>query len=99
MLLEQYGFIGDLESAAFVGRDGGMDWLCVPRFDSAACFAPLPGDERHWRCVLGPANVARGATSRRYRPGTLVRETEFASEEGVVRVIGSCRGGARGHRV
>jgi GH15 family glucan-1,4-alpha-glucosidase len=86
VLLEDYGFIGDLESAALVGRDGGMDWLCVPRFDSAACFAALLGDERHGRWLLGPANGAR-ATSRRYRPGTLVLETEFESAEGVVRVI------------
>jgi GH15 family glucan-1,4-alpha-glucosidase len=46
MLLEEYGLIGDLESAALVGRNGAIDWLCLPRFDSASCFAALLGDER-----------------------------------------------------
>ena len=55
MLLEDYGLIGDLESAALVGRNGSMDWLCLPRFDSASCFTALLGDERHGRWLLAPA--------------------------------------------
>ena len=86
MLLEDYGFIGDLQSAALVGRDGSVDWLCVPRFDSASCFSALLGDERHGRWLLAPVGALR-ATSRRYRPGTLVLESEFETAEGAVRVI------------
>jgi GH15 family glucan-1,4-alpha-glucosidase len=76
MLLEDYGLIGDLEAAALVGRDGAVDWLCVPRFDSASCFSALLGDERHGRWLVAPAREAR-ASARRYRPGTLVLETDF----------------------
>jgi GH15 family glucan-1,4-alpha-glucosidase len=86
MLLEDYGLIGDLESAALVGRDGTVDWLCLPRFDSASCFSALLGDERHGRWVVGPVGEVR-ASSRRYRPGTLVLETHFEGAEGAVRVI------------
>jgi GH15 family glucan-1,4-alpha-glucosidase len=84
--IEDYGLIGDMESAALVGRDGSVDWLCLPRFDSAACFSALLGDERHGRWLLAPDGDV-GATSRRYRPGTLVLETEFETGEGVARVI------------
>jgi len=86
MLLEDYGFIGDLEAAALVGRDGSVDWLCLPRFDSASCFSALLGGEQHGRWLLAPAGAVR-ASSRRYRPGTLVLETEFETAEGVVRVV------------
>jgi GH15 family glucan-1,4-alpha-glucosidase len=86
VLLEDYGMIGDLQAAALVGRNGAIDWLCLPRFDSASCFAALLGDERHGRWLLAPAGDVR-ATSRRYRPGTLVLETEFGGPDGVVRVI------------
>ncbi len=86
MRIEDYGLIGDMESAALVGRDGSVDWLCLPRFDSASCFSALLGDERHGRWLLAPAGEV-GATSRRYRPGTLVLETEFETGEGVARVI------------
>src|SRR3954462_2765779 len=86
MLLEDYGMIGDLQTAALVGRNGAVDWLCLPRFDSASCFAALLGDERHGRWLLAPAGEVR-ATTRRYRPGTLVLETEFEVAEGAVRVI------------
>ena len=86
MLLEDYGFIGDLQSAALVGRNGSVDWLCLPRFDSASCFSALLGDERHGRWLLAPVGDVR-ATSRRYRPGTLVLESEFETAEGAVRVI------------
>jgi GH15 family glucan-1,4-alpha-glucosidase len=86
MLIEDYGLIGDLQSAALVGRDGAIDWLCLPRFDSASCFSALLGDSRHGRWLLAPDGETR-ATSRRYRPGTLVLETEFESPQGAVRVI------------
>jgi GH15 family glucan-1,4-alpha-glucosidase len=86
MLLEDYGFIGDLEAAALVGRDGSVDWLCLPLFDSASCFSALLGDEQHGRWLLAPAGEVV-ATSRRYRSGTLVLETEFETADGAVRVI------------
>ena len=73
--IERYALIGDTQTAALVGDDGCIDWLCVPRFDSGACFAALlgDGDNGHWG--IGPASGAR-ATRRRYRDGTLVLETE-----------------------
>src|SRR3954470_12356047 len=86
MLLEDYGLIGDMQAAALVGRDGGVDWLCLPRFDSASCFSALLGDERDGRWLIAPAGDVR-ATSRRYRPGTLVLETDFETADGAVRVI------------
>ena len=86
MLLEDYGLIGDLEAAALVGRNGAVDWLCLPRFDSASCFSALLGDDRHGRWLVAPAGEVR-ANSRRYRPGTLVLETDFETSEGAVRVI------------
>ena len=67
MLLEDYGLIGDMQSAALVGRDGAIDWLCLPRFDSASCFTALLGDERHGRWLLAPAGevrATRAATGR-----------------------------------
>jgi GH15 family glucan-1,4-alpha-glucosidase len=86
MLLEDYGLIGDLEAAALVGRTGAVDWLCLPRFDSASCFSALLGDDRHGRWLVAPAGEVR-AISRRYRPGTLVLETDFETSEGAVRLI------------
>jgi GH15 family glucan-1,4-alpha-glucosidase len=85
MRIEDYGLIGDLQSAALVGRDGSIDWLCLPRFDSPSCLTALLGDERHGRWLLAPAGEVTG-TSRRYRPGTLVLETEFETADGTVRV-------------
>jgi GH15 family glucan-1,4-alpha-glucosidase len=84
--IEDYGLIGDMAAAALVGRDGAVDWLCLPRFDSPSCFSALLGDERHGRWLLAPAGEVR-TTSRRYRPGTLVLETDFETADGVVRVI------------
>ena len=86
MLLEDYGTDRRLQTAALVGRDGSVDWLCFPRFDSASCFAALLGDERHGHWSLAPAGDIQ-STSRRYRPGTLILETEFKTAEGVVRLI------------
>jgi GH15 family glucan-1,4-alpha-glucosidase len=84
--IEDYGLIGDLQAAALVGRNGSVDWLCLPRFDSPSCFSALLGDESHGRWLLAPSGDVR-SSSRRYRPGTLVLETEFETEEGAVRVI------------
>ena len=84
--IEDYALIGDLQSAALVGRDGSIDWLCLPRFDSEACFAALLGDERNGSWQIAPdREITR--VSRRYRPGTLVLETEFSTASGVVRLV------------
>ena len=86
MRIEDYGLIGDLQTAALVGRDGSIDWLCFPRFDSGACFAALLGDERNGRWRLAPAcEVER--VERRYRERTLVHELDFHTERGAVRVL------------
>ena len=84
--IEDYGIIGDLHTAALVGRDGSIDWLCLPRFDSAACFAKLLGDDDHGSWKLAPKG-SHGATHRHYRGETLVLESEFVTDEGTVRVI------------
>ena len=84
--LEDYGLIGDLQSAALVGLSGSIDWLCFPRFDSASCFTALLGSPEHGRWLIEPANGAR-ATRHRYRGDTLILETEFECAEGAVRVI------------
>ncbi|WP_044252532.1 glycoside hydrolase family 15 protein [Chondromyces apiculatus] len=84
--IEDYAILGDTQSAALVGRDGSIDWLCLPRFDSDACFAALLGDERHGRWQIAPQGAVRAA-HRRYREGSLVLETTFETEEGVVRVV------------
>ncbi len=86
MRIEDYALIGDLQTAALVGRNGSVDWLCLPRFDSASCFSALLGDESHGRWLIAPASEVR-ATSRRYRPGTLVLETDFETAGGAVRVV------------
>ncbi len=84
--LEDYGLIGDLQTAALVGRDGSIDWLCFPRFDSGACFAALLGTPEHGRWLVAPAGEVR-AVRRRYRPGGLVLETEMDTDEGTVRIV------------
>src|SRR5664279_2714036 len=84
--IEDYGIIGDLHTVALVGRDGSIDWLCLPRFDSAACFAKLLGDEDHGSWKLAPKG-SKDATHRHYRGDTLVLESEFVTDEGTVRVI------------
>ena len=84
--IEDYGLIGDCRTAALVGRDGSIDWLCLPRFDSAACFAALLGAAEHGRWQIAPAGQT-GARRRRYRDDTLVLETEFETEDGVVAIV------------
>ena len=84
--IEDYAIVGDTGTVAIVGTNGSIDWLCLPRFDSAACFAALLGDEAngHWR-IAPTAEPVR--VERRYRPGTLVLETEFETAEGAVRIV------------
>jgi GH15 family glucan-1,4-alpha-glucosidase len=83
--IEDYAIIGNCETAALVGRDGSVDWLCLPRFDSAACFASLLGDPSHGRWLIAPAEkIAR--VTRRYRASSLILETDFETANGAVRV-------------
>ncbi len=86
LAIEDYGLIGDLHTAALVGRDGSIDWLCLPRFDSPACFSKLLGDDSHGYWKLAPKGAAL-STHRRYREDSLVLETEFVTPEGTVRVV------------
>jgi GH15 family glucan-1,4-alpha-glucosidase len=86
MRLEDYALIGDTRTAALVGRNGSIDWLCLPRFDSTACFAALLGDERHGRWMISPA-TPDCRMSRRYRADTLILETEFETDDGAVRLV------------
>ncbi|GAB2623432.1 glycoside hydrolase family 15 protein [Streptomyces capparidis] len=84
--IEDYALIGDLHTAALVGADGSIDWLCLPRFDSGACFAALLGDEEngHWR--IAPVGEGR-CTRRSYRGDTLVLETVWETSSGTVKLI------------
>ncbi|WP_084113194.1 glycoside hydrolase family 15 protein [Belnapia moabensis] len=84
--IENYALIGDGETAALVGIDGSLDWLCLPRFDSTACFAALLGTPEHGRWRIAPRSPVR-RVARRYRPGTLVLETEFETDEGIVALV------------
>ena len=86
MRIEDYALIGDCETAALVGRDGSIDWLCWPRFDSAACLAALLGKPEHGRWRLFPSGKV-SSTRRAYRKETLILETEFETAEGAVRLI------------
>ena len=86
MRIEDYALIGDLQTSALVGRNGSVDWLCLPRFDSASCFTALLGEETHGRWLIAPAGEVR-SVSRRYREGTLVLETDFETADGTARVI------------
>ena len=85
-LIEDYALLGDCESAALVGRDGSIDWLCWPRFDSGACFAALLGGPEHGRWLVAPADP-EPRVRRRYRDRTLVLETEFETSDGAVTLI------------
>jgi GH15 family glucan-1,4-alpha-glucosidase len=98
-LIENYGFIGDQHGSALVSRDGSIDWLCMPRFDSEACMAALVGRDEHGRWALHPTARMR-RTRRRYRPGTMILETEHECDGGKVRVIDFMPlAGARHHGV
>ncbi|HET8604715.1 MAG TPA: glycoside hydrolase family 15 protein [Marmoricola sp.] len=80
--IEDYALLGDGHTAALVGKDGSVDWLCLPRFDSAACFAALLGDETNGRWLLGPTEEA--LTKRRYVGDTSVLETTYTTSTGTV---------------
>ncbi len=84
--IEDYALIGDCETAALVGRDGSVDWLCWPRFDSDACFAALLGAPEHGRWLVAPTDETARVT-RRYRGDTLILETRFETAEGAVLLV------------
>jgi GH15 family glucan-1,4-alpha-glucosidase len=84
--IEDYALIGDCHAAGLVGRNGSIDWLCLPHFDSRACFAALLGEPEHGRWLIAPAAEPR-EVRRRYRDGTLILETDFETDEGAVRII------------
>jgi GH15 family glucan-1,4-alpha-glucosidase len=83
--IEDYGLIGNMLSCALVGRDGSIDWLCLPRFDSDACFAALLGTPEHGRWLIAPQGKTQ-RTERRYLPGTAILETVFETAEGTASV-------------
>jgi GH15 family glucan-1,4-alpha-glucosidase len=84
--IEDYAMVGDLQTAALVGSDGSVDWLCFPRFDSPACFAALLGEDTNGRWRIAPTSGGR-CTRRGYRRHTLVLETEWETSGGAVRVV------------
>jgi GH15 family glucan-1,4-alpha-glucosidase len=84
--IEDYALIGDTQTAGLVSAGGSIDWLCLPRFDSGACFAALLGDERAGRWLLAPSGTITGQR-RRYRDGSLVLETELETADGAVRIV------------
>jgi GH15 family glucan-1,4-alpha-glucosidase len=84
--IEDYALIGDCDTAALVTRDGSIDWLCWPRFDSGACFAALLGSAENGRWLIAPTDPTPRIT-RRYRDGTLILETQFETAEGAVTLI------------
>jgi GH15 family glucan-1,4-alpha-glucosidase len=84
--IEDYALIGDCETAALVGRNGSIDWLCWPRFDSSACFAALLGEPEHGRWRIAPAG-GEARVVRRYRENTLVLETEFETKDGAFTLV------------
>jgi GH15 family glucan-1,4-alpha-glucosidase len=84
--IEDYALLGDTHTAALVGKDGSIDWLCVPRFDSPAAFAALLGTEENGRWKLAPAGGVQ-RVERQYHGDTLVLETTFHTDDGIIRVI------------
>src|ERR1700761_2157572 len=84
--IEEYALIGDCHTAALVGSDGSIDWLCLPRFDSDACFAALLGGPEHGRWKIAPTAKIR-SVRRTYRDHTLILETEFETAQGRARLI------------
>jgi glucoamylase len=83
--IEDYALLSDLRTSALVGRDGSIDWLCLPRFDSSSCFARLLGDERHGHWRIAPTGEIL-EVRRRYQDNTMILETEFVTANGVVRL-------------
>src|SRR5579871_3071624 len=94
MRIEDYALIGDCHTAALIGRDGSIDWLCMPRFDADACFAALLGRPEHGRWLIAPDRRVRAYKSRaaprvtrRYRGDSLILETSFRTATGEARLI------------
>jgi GH15 family glucan-1,4-alpha-glucosidase len=85
-LIEDYAFIGDTQTGALVSKEGSIDWLCFPRFDSGAAFAALLGDRSNGRWKIAPAGPVRHVT-RRYRGPSLILETEFETGSGAARIV------------
>jgi len=84
--IEDYALLGDCETSALVARDGSVDWLCWPRFDSGACFAALLGGPDNGRWMIAPCEARRRPT-RRYRSHTLILETDIETVEGAVTLV------------
>src|SRR6195256_3915425 len=84
--IEDYALIGDCHTGALVSRGGSIDWLCLPRFDSGACFAALLGGPENGRWQIAPAGPVQ-SVRRRYREGTMVLETEYETVDGSVTVV------------
>src|SRR5262245_3185461 len=84
--IEDYGLIGDASTVALISRHGSLDWMCLPRIDSDACFAKLLGTDQHGYWALRPAAAVRSVV-RRYRPETMVLESEITCDGGRARVI------------
>ena len=83
--IEDYAMIGDCRTAALVGRDGSIDWFCVPRFDSGACFAALLGTKDNGRWLIAP-EAKKFTVAWRYRGDSLILETLFTTKTGKVKV-------------
>ena len=88
--IEDYAMIGDMRSAALVGRDGAIDWLCWPHFDNGACFAALLGTDEHGSWRIAPDGGAKWRSSRRYRDGTMLLDTTFHLEGGGEVTVTDC---------
>ena len=86
LLVEDYGLLGDTQTAALVGRDGSIDWLCLPRFDGGAVFAALLGTEQHGRWLLTPTGTVL-SSRRRYQGDTLILQTEMDTTDGTIRLV------------
>src|SRR5665213_3733244 len=84
--IEDYALIGDCETAALVGRNGSIDWLCWPRFDSDACFAAILGTSANGRWLVAPQDEA-ATCRRRYRGDSLILETRFETPDGAVTIV------------
>jgi len=81
--IEDYALIGDCQTAALVGRDGSIDWLCLPRFDSDACFAAMLGTPEHGHWSVAPSRPPT-AVRRAYRDGSMILDTTFETDEGAI---------------
>ena len=84
--IEDYALVGDCETAALIGRDGSIDWLCWPRFDSGACFAALLGGPENGRWLIAPNDTSVRIT-RRYLDGSLILVTVFETASGIVELV------------